>query len=333
MDKVSVLIPCYNAEEYLSDSIESVLLQTWPRCEVIIVDDGSTDNSLSIARSYENEQVTVISQPNQGASAARNRAFQAATGDYIQYLDADDLLHPRKIEAQVTTLRDRDPMTVAVCSTVYFQDGSPPEQGRRAEGEDVIPWLSSEDPVKWLVNLWTPGHGWGMVGLHAWLTPYSIIESTGPWDENISLNDDGDFFTRALLNSNGVEYVSGIGAYYRQHEGERVSALVSEEALRGFLKSIDTRRDYVLPRVKKENRARARSMVARAYWNVAVRSLPISSDISKEASDRARELGMSKPPESVLSKTTKSRFTRTLFGWRGSRYLQHWYRRLTSNAA
>jgi len=297
------------------------------------VDDGSSDNSLSIARSYESEQVTVISQSNQGASAARNRAFQAATGEYIQYLDADDLLHPRKIEAQITTLRDRDPMTVAVCSTVYFQDGSPPEQGRRAEGEDKIPWLSSDDPAEWLINLWTPGHGWGMVGLHAWLTPYRVIEATGPWNENISLNDDGDFFTRALLNSDGVEYVDGVSAYYRHYDGERVSGLVSKEALRGFLQSIDTRRDYVLPRINKEDRARARFVVARGYWSVAVQSLPMFSDISKEAADRGRRLGMSKPPESVLSKTTKSRFTRKLFGWRGARYLQHWYRRATSSAA
>jgi glycosyltransferase involved in cell wall biosynthesis len=333
MDKVSILIPCYNAEEYLSDSIESALMQTWPHCEVIIVDDGSSDNSLSIARSYEGERVTIIQQSNQGASAARNRAFQAATGEYVQYLDADDLLHPRKIEDQITALQERGPMTVAVCSTVYFQDGKPPDQGRRAKGEDDIPWLSSDDPARWLVNLWTPQHGWGMVGLHAWLTPYSIIEATGPWNEDISLNDDGDFFTRALLNSKGVEYVDEVNAYYRQHEGERVSGLVSEEALRGLLQSIDTRRDYVLPRVEKEDEARARVTIARGYWKVAVRSLPMYGDISKKASDRARQLGMSNPPDSVLPETRKARITRKLFGWRVARYLQYWYRSIASDIA
>lgn len=333
MDKVSILIPCYNAEEYLSDSIESALMQTWPHCEVIIVDDGSIDNSLSIARSYEGERVTIIQQSNQGASAARNRAFQAATGEYVQYLDADDLLHPRKIEDQITALQERGPMTVAVCSTVYFQDGKPPDQGRRAKGEDDIPWLSSDDPARWLVNLWTPQHGWGMVGLHAWLTPSSVVEATEPWNEDISLNDDGDFFTRALLNSAGVEYVSGVSVYYRQHSGERISGLVSKEALRGYLQSVDTQREYILPHVEKEYRARARLAIARNYWKVALRSLPMSSDISREASNRARQLGMSEPPDSVLSETRKGRFTRKLFGWRGARHLQHWYRRIKSGAA
>jgi glycosyltransferase involved in cell wall biosynthesis len=126
---VSILIPCYNSREYLAETIESALNQTWPNCEIIIVDDGSNDDSLEIAREYEGDDVHVIAQSNQGAPAARNRAFRASTGDYIQYLDADDLLHPRKIEAQMSALRKYPPKTPAVCSTVYLQDGEAPQGG------------------------------------------------------------------------------------------------------------------------------------------------------------------------------------------------------------
>lgn len=332
MTSVSILVPCYNSEEHLAETIESALGQTWPACEIIVVDDGSTDGSLEVARAYEGEDVRIIEQSNQGAPAARNRAFQASTGDYIQYLDADDLLHPRKIEAQVAALRESDPGTVAVCSTVYFQDGESPKEGRRAKGEQEVPWLTSNDPVQWLINLWTPGKGWGMVQTGAWLTPRELIKRAGAWAEYVNPDDDGEFFTRVLLQSTGVEYVKDRCVYYRQHSGERVSGLVSKNAFQGLLRSIDTRRDYLLPKTTEENREDAVFAIARSYWKIAVRALPLYSDIFEKAKDRARKLGVSSPPESVLSSTRKSRVARRLCGWRIARHLQHWYRRLTSEA-
>src|SRR6266705_245205 len=101
---VSILIPAYNAEEWIADAIQSALMQTWPHKEIIIVDDGSTDETLSIARRHESRLVKVLHQDNQTASAARNRAFRECQGNYIQWLDADDLLTPRKIAAQVSAL-------------------------------------------------------------------------------------------------------------------------------------------------------------------------------------------------------------------------------------
>ncbi len=97
---VSVLIPAYNAQEWIADTIRSALSQTWSRIEIIVVDDGSRDQTLSIAQQFETLGVLVISQKNQGASAARNHAFALSHGDYIQWLDADDLLAPDKIARQ-----------------------------------------------------------------------------------------------------------------------------------------------------------------------------------------------------------------------------------------
>src|SRR4029077_692185 len=98
---VSILIPAYNAEKWIADTISSALAQPWPRKEIIIVDDGSTDQTLSIARQFTSKTVSVIAQKNQGASAARNKAFQLCQGDYIQWLDADDLLSPDKVAKQL----------------------------------------------------------------------------------------------------------------------------------------------------------------------------------------------------------------------------------------
>ena len=132
---VSICMPAYNAEDYVAAALDSVLGQTWSNLEIIVVNDGSTDGTAGVLDRYSDEaRVTVIHQENQGAAAARNRGFEASTGDYIQYLDADDLLHPRKVEAQMAVLDDHTSETVAVCSTVYFQDGDPPEQGPSCSG-------------------------------------------------------------------------------------------------------------------------------------------------------------------------------------------------------
>src|SRR4051812_4429061 len=95
---VSILIPAFNAQRYVAATLQSALGQTWPNTEVIVVDDGSRDRTLEICRTFQGARCKVISQPNQGAVAARNAAYQAAQGQFVQWLDADDLLDPLKIE-------------------------------------------------------------------------------------------------------------------------------------------------------------------------------------------------------------------------------------------
>src|SRR6185312_14296624 len=98
---VSILIPAYNAERWIRDTMLSAIHQTWTNREIIIVDDGSTDNTLAIARTYESKMVKVVAQQNKGASAARNECLRYAQGDYVQWLDADDILAPDKISEQM----------------------------------------------------------------------------------------------------------------------------------------------------------------------------------------------------------------------------------------
>src|SRR5690349_18204647 len=94
---VSILVPAYNAEKWLGDTLRSALAQTWDRKEIIVIDDGSDDRTLSVARSFESDILKVFTQAHQGAAAARNFAFRKSSGDYIQWLDADDLLASDKI--------------------------------------------------------------------------------------------------------------------------------------------------------------------------------------------------------------------------------------------
>src|SRR5215472_9171752 len=105
---VSILIPAYNTEEWIAESIQSAVGQTWPRKEIIIVDDGSTDRTGEVASRFAAENVKVLSTENRGLSAAVNTAYRLCQGDYIQELDADDLLAPDKIEKQLTALPETD---------------------------------------------------------------------------------------------------------------------------------------------------------------------------------------------------------------------------------
>jgi glycosyltransferase involved in cell wall biosynthesis len=118
---ISVVIPCYNGARFLREALDSVLAQTHPAREVIVVDDGSTDDSAAVAASY-GPPVRVIRQPNQGESVARNRGIDAAEGDWVAFLDADDWWLPEKLEEQAKLM---GPEVGAVCSgnSASYPDG------------------------------------------------------------------------------------------------------------------------------------------------------------------------------------------------------------------
>src|ERR1700748_2090499 len=148
---VSVCIPAYNAEKYIGQTITSVLEQSYAYLEIIVVDDGSIDHTFPVAKAYENGRVLVLRQENKGAGAARNTALAAAKGDYIQFLDADDLLSPDKIARQVELLSDR-PGIIADCSTGHFMDGSDPLIYQPSPYEESF--LEDDHPLGFLSRLY-----------------------------------------------------------------------------------------------------------------------------------------------------------------------------------
>lgn len=104
---VTIVIPCWNGVEHVGNAVESALTQTYQHTEVIVVDDGSTDNSLDVIRSF-GKRIRWESGPNQGAGAARNQGIRMGIGEYIQLLDADDILFPTKVQRQIDFLRASD---------------------------------------------------------------------------------------------------------------------------------------------------------------------------------------------------------------------------------
>jgi glycosyltransferase involved in cell wall biosynthesis len=204
---VSILIPAYNAEEWIADTIRSALAQTWPNKEIIIVDDGSTDHTLSVAQQFASREVTVITQANQGAAAARNKAYSLCHGDYIQWLDADDLLAPDKIERQMEIAAQcQSRRTLLSSAWGCFM--------HRPQGTKFIPsplWFDLS-PVEWLAR--KMGQNLHMQ-TSTWLVSRELTEAAGPWDNRLSLDDDGEYFCRVLLASNGTRFVPQARVLYR----------------------------------------------------------------------------------------------------------------------
>ena len=203
---VSVCIPCHNAGRYLEAALESVYAQTWTRCEVILVDDGSTDDSLAIARRYEPRGLRVVTQPNRGQAAACNHALRLATGDYVKFFDADDLLSPDMIERQVLALRDK-PGSVAYSEWARFYS-------EPSEAEFIArPGWHDAAPADWLVEIWSDALP--MMQCGQFLVPRDLLARTGGWNESLSLTNDFEFFARVVTASAGIVFTPGARLYYR----------------------------------------------------------------------------------------------------------------------
>jgi glycosyltransferase involved in cell wall biosynthesis len=311
---VSIIIPAYNAERWIGSALDSALKQTWPHTEIIVVDDGSSDNTFAAANAYECAKVKVIRQENRGAAAARNIAFSKAQGDFIQYLDADDLLSATKVEEQVILLQS-NPGFMAVSPARYFFDGQNPDSGPE-ESSGVV---DSDDPVQWLTELLGPDGPFGMVPYGAWLTPHSVAECAGRWDESVrSPDDDGEYFARVVLASRGIRSSKNGRYYYRKLvQGGSYSSTRSEALFWGRLHSLNCKAKWLLART---DHWRARRALANRYMDLAFVSYPYFPGITEQALQRATELGGTSYTPTFG--TWRGEFLRFLIGWKATRRTQ-----------
>ena len=302
---VSVLIPCFNAERHIGETLNSVLGQTWPNIEVIVVDDGSTDQSLSEVRRF-GQRVRLISQQNKGVCSARNAALEAADGEFIQFIDADDLIDADKIALQMNRLVDH-PRSVA--SSEWGRFYREPEEtlfGPEANWEDCL-------PIEWLVR--SRAEGRGMMFPAIWLAPRPVLEAAGPWNEALSRSgtDDGEYFTRVVLASDQVLFCKG--AHCRYRSGIAGSLSKSRNWSLRF-KVIELSEAHVRA---VEDSERVRRVFALSWQHLAHASLPYDSITSRRALDRAKRLhSLTIRPRGGPGFRMLSR----VIGWRAARRLQ-----------
>lgn len=212
-DLASVIIPVYNREELVTEALDSVFEQTYRPIEVVVVDDGSEDQTAEAIAAWsksvsedEDFSVRYIYQENAGAPAARNHGSSVSQGAYIQYLDSDDLLLPEKIERGVHLIEENN------VDMVYSRTVTTDMKGRRT-GHCGVPF--SGEPAN------IPSYSWHISGP---LYKRSMLQSVGPWLEALTGSQDWEYCARVKLGDFDIHFDQDVGSVYRSHQDEvRVS--------------------------------------------------------------------------------------------------------------
>jgi len=215
---ISIVTPCYNGARYIKETLQSALAQTHPPLEVIVIDDGSTDDSAALA-AEAGPPVRVIRQANQGESIARNRGIAEAQGSHVLFLDADDLLEPESLSLLAAAVDGR-PDAVAVMGCGWFTS-------------DPASISSTQQTTD---GAFFPGIIGGNLGpMHCWLTPTHILRRVGGFAGTISLFEDWDLWWRVGFEGLDLVPVKFIGAKYRLHGQSQMTTTKRADRARGHV--------------------------------------------------------------------------------------------------
>nr|WP_199000996.1 glycosyltransferase family A protein [Flavobacterium sp. ASV13] len=211
---VSIIIPTYNRAYILRETIESILMQTYENWECIIVDDRSTDSTKELVNklTINDNRFLFVTKPNEivkGASSSRNIGLKLSKGEYIQFLDSDDVLASNKIQEQITVLSGQTNFTISTC-----------KWGKFAQLNDSISLFENNQDYQ---NFRNSKEYFDLIGLyggffpcHSFLIHKELINLSGYWNENLTINDDGEFFFRVLLNCDQIIFVPTAYVLYRE---------------------------------------------------------------------------------------------------------------------
>jgi glycosyltransferase involved in cell wall biosynthesis len=281
---VSIIIPVYNKAAYIRETLDSALGQTYENIEVVLVNDGSTDGSLEILREYSQrfpDKLILVDQVNGGVSKATNVGIQASKGAYIQFLDADDLLTPNKIENQIKLLENQAKDVVASCEWVNFRND--------ISNYTQVPYGvfgNFDTGLDWLLRSWNEQE---MMADSSWLTPRELVERAGLWNETLSINQDGEFFMRVLLRCSKVIFDAKSKVFYRVLEEESVSKQKSQTAAESLLSSFVI---YQKEALAIEDSPRIRTALKRVYMKYIYDIYPDYPQFIKQAKELIVKLGV-----------------------------------------
>ena len=222
---VSCIVPVFNGERYIQQALESIHQQTYLHLEIIVVDDGSTDNTKEVVKNLD-FSVQYIGQANKGPAGARNHGISLAKGDFVAFLDSDDLWHREKLTKQVERFQAEPKLDVCVTHLSHFEDA---EQGRKE-----ILYLGKRR----LHNI--PGYV-----TQTLLSRRNTFEKVGFFDPNLRHGDANDWFIRAADSMLSMELIREVLVYRRLHSTSLSSqgVLASlDEHLSTIKASLDRRR-------------------------------------------------------------------------------------------
>jgi len=259
---VSVIIPTYNRREYVQEAIDSVLAQTYPHYEIIVVDDGSTDGTGDVLKAKYGDRIRYVWQENQGESAARNRGIEMARGEYIAFLDSDDLWMPEKLEKQVAFLEAHPDVGAVICQALAID-----AEGSQREGMPVLGGgLKLEDLSieRLLYKNSAVGPGTVLVSRRC------LVQEIGGFDVSIRYGEDWDFVLRLRLQT-GIGIVPEPLAKVRLHRSNQWRLPKKEDVERSLtdhLRLLERTFEACRSRVQDWDALRRRSL-ARQYAEAA----------------------------------------------------------------
>ncbi|MDR2406552.1 MAG: glycosyltransferase [Bacteroidales bacterium] len=296
---VSILIPLYNAQNYIEEAIQSCFRQTYKNIEVVIVDDHSTDASLLIAKQYESARLKVFSNPRKGANAARNFAFEHAQGEYIKFMDADDYCSDTMVENQLQRLLSDGANDTLIFSPVkmLYPDGYILEPARTIDND-------FEPGMELAVAIWRGG---GFNCPHCHLMHKDLVKKAGGWDESIIKNQDGEFFIRVASCASKALSVSEDFGVWRQ-TGSGVSSKVTPEALTSVVKTYRIISALIL---KYKNSEENRVMCAKRIGGFVYEFYPFCKPVFPEVFQLLHDL---KQPL-LLPERRMLKYLRCFLGW------------------
>jgi glycosyltransferase involved in cell wall biosynthesis len=307
---VSILIPAYNAEKSIVYTLRSAVAQTWTRKQIIVVNDGSTDRTAEIVRQFASKGVILLSQENRGLCATQNQAFRLSEGDYIQWLDSDDVLAPDKIERQLAALRTSDSKRILLSSPwapFYYRTGSA-NFVRNSLWEDLA-------PVEWLLR--KLGQNLHMQNA-TWLVSREVTEAAGPWDTRLHYDQDGEYFARVLLASEGTRFVPGTGIFYRMSPANRISYIGNSDKKKESLTLAMKLHVEYIRSLEDSDRVRTACLIYLQNW--FHHFYPERADLIAELQELAGRLG-GRLEEPRLR--WKYAWMRPVFGWKIARSAQN----------
>jgi glycosyltransferase involved in cell wall biosynthesis len=240
---VSILVPNFNKAQLLRETLDSILAQTYTNWECVIVDDHSTDNSWEILEEYAglDSRFKIFKRPierKKGGNAARNFAFENSKGDYIQWLDSDDLIHPNKISEQVSEFLTSDTKLVSISNWKWIDSSA--EIDHESPNSKNIPNLESrwaQYPVEGLdLILWLFQNKF-FIPIHSYLVRAELLRQSGLWNEDLIQNQDGEFMVRVLLKSKKISYHDSVYTYYRRPNLNHLSQQTTYRSWRDWFES------------------------------------------------------------------------------------------------
>lgn len=309
---VSVLVPCFNAEDFVGAALDSVLAQTFPPAEVIVVDDGSTDGSAAVIARYRDRGVKVIRQANAGASAARNRAFLQSRGSHVLWLDADDWIGPDHIARLASRAAERSDAIAFSRWGRFFDDPANTKPESRPSQADL-------PGVEWLISEWQDGTPMMQSGM--FLIPRAHVAARGGWNEGLSLIDDFEFFARLIAGAPAMRFAHDALLCYRSGLAGSLSGQISHKAAESSGHSLRLGTDHLLA---SEDSPRTRRIAANILMTFEYTFYPQHPDLRAAVAKRIAELG-----GSDLHPVGPPGFhqLRQLIGWRAARRIQRFAER------